>query len=262
MNKKGISLYFGYELKKDEYERLIKKYGFDCIITNADKTLSRQNGSIREQIKFCRKYGLELSSLHMTYFNKDLRKFWEPGNYGDKLKKNLIRDVKIAHKYGFSCVVVHLDGEPNQVGFDRIRHVLKYCEKYHIPLALENIGKFKTLKATFDNIKSNYLKLCFDIGHQNCLEPEIDNLSYFGDKLIALHLHSNMGEKDEHTLNKYGNVDWDNFAKRLAKINPDINLDYEILMFTRHGEKPEEVLKEVYNQACELEKMIDKYKNI
>ena len=260
MNKKGICLYFGYGLKTNEYEKLIKENGFDCIITCTDKNLDWQNGSIKKQVKLCKKYGLGLSSLHMQYFGRDLKNFWIDCKQGDELEKLLIKDVKTAHKYGFSCVVVHLVGAPNKIGYDRISRVLKYCEKYKIPLALENIGQFKTLKATFDNIKNDYLKFCFDIGHQNCFEPEIDNLDYFGDKLVALHLHSNMGQKDEHTLNKYGNIDWDKFAQRLAKINPNINLDYEILMHTRHGEKPKEVLQQVYEQACELEKLIEKYK--
>ena len=69
-----------------------------------------------------------------------------------------------------------------------------------------------------------------------------------------------MGIRDEHTLKKYGNIDWEKFAKRIAKINPNINLDYEILMHTRHCEKAEEVLSEVYKEACELEAMIEKYK--
>lgn len=260
MNKKGICLFFGYAQNKGEYQRLIKNSEFDCIITTADKNLNWQIGSIQNQMKYCKKYGLEPSSLHMHYFKKDLTKFWEDCKEGDILEKNLIKDVKTAHKYKFSCVVVHLEGGPNKIGFDRIERVLKYCKKYNVPLALENIGQFKTLKATFDNVKNDYLKFCFDIGHQNCLEPEIDNLSYFGDKLIALHLHSNMGKRDEHTLNKYGNVDWEAFAKRLAKLNPNINLDYEIMMCTRHCERANDVLEEVYKQACELEEMIEKYK--
>lgn len=260
MNKKGICLYFGYSIKQGESQKLIKKHGFDSIITIADKKLNWQNASIKKQVKSCKKNCLELSSLHMSYFGKDLTKFWQEGKYGNELEKSLIKDVKIAHRYKFTCVVVHLAGEPSKIGFERIRRVLKYCEKYNIPLALENIGWFKTLKATFENIKSDYLKFCFDIGHQNCFEPEIDNLSFFGDKLITLHLHSNMGQKDEHTLKKYGNIDWENFAKRIAKLNPNINLDYEILMHTRHCERADNVLEEVYNEACELEKMIEKYK--
>ena len=260
MNKKGICSYFGYPLKIGEYQKLIKQCGFDCVITNADKKFDFQNGKIGKQIKFCKKYNLQLSSLHMAYHGNDLKKFWQDCAYGDMLEKKLIKDVKIAHRYGFNCVVVHLEGEKSQVGLDRLKRVLVVCKKYNIPLALENIGFYELLKYCFDNIQDDNLKLCFDIGHQNCFDIRHDILDEFGDKLIALHLHSNNGEYDEHTLNKYGNIDWQNFAKKLAKLNPNINLDYEILMHTRHCESAVDVLKEVYSQACELEKMIDEYK--
>ena len=45
------------------------------------------------------------------------------------------------------------------------------------------------------------------------------------------HLHKreyNNGKKDEHTLNKYGNIDWDLLAKKLSNCN-EVNLDYELL---------------------------------
>ena len=259
MNLKGISLYFGYGFPIGENEKLIKKHNFDCIITTRDNKFDFQNGKLNQQVMICKKLGLKLSSLHMSYHGKDLTKFWEDGKDGDELEKSLILDVKAAYKYGFSCVVVHLVGKKSKIGLERIKRVLAYCEKYSIPLAIENIGHFSIMKYVFDSIDSPLLKLCFDIGHQNVFEKNKDILSVYGDKLICLHLHSNMGEKDEHTLAKYGNIDWASFAKRIAKINPNINLDYEIFMSTRHCDSAEDVLSEVYKEACNLEKMIEKY---
>ena len=63
-----------------------------------------------------------------------------------------------------------------------------------------------------------------------------------------------MDEEDQHTLNKYGNLDWENLAKVLAKAKQDISLDYEIL--NKLENNAEEVLSTVYNQACELENLI------
>lgn len=63
-----------------------------------------------------------------------------------------------------------------------------------------------------------------------------------------------------HTLNKYGNIDWDIIAEKLSKINPNINLDYEVMMCYRKKETSTEVLKSVYIQACELEQKIKKCK--
>ena len=259
MNLKGICLYFGYGLKIGVAERLIKESGFDTIITCRDENFNYQNGPLSKQVKLCKKNGLKLSSLHMKYYGMPLEDFWKEGKSGDDIELSLKKDIKLAHKYGFSCVVVHTVGEMSQVGLDRFARLLALCEKLDVPMALENIGNYKLLTDIFGTIKSDYLKFCFDIGHQNVFDKDKDALAAFGDKLICLHLHSNMGEEDEHTLNKYGNIDWDAFAKRLAQLNPNIVLDYEILMHTRHCEKPEEVLSEVYKQACELEEKIAKY---
>lgn len=50
--KKGISFYFGFDIKPEQRAKMIKEAGFDYIITNADKKLNKSNGSIRKQIKF------------------------------------------------------------------------------------------------------------------------------------------------------------------------------------------------------------------
>ena len=91
MNKKGICAFWGYYLRIGEAEKLIKENGFDCVITNADKKFDYQNGTIAHQMKLFKKYGLEVSSLHMAYHGKDLRQFWKDTPQGDELERNLIR---------------------------------------------------------------------------------------------------------------------------------------------------------------------------
>ena len=259
--KKGICFYFGYKSDPKERIKLLKKYGFDCVIANADKKFDHQNGSIKSQVKLFKEHGIELSSLHMQYNSSDLPYFWQDGKFGDELTNKLIKDVKIASKYGFSCVVVHIQGTPSQIGFERLRKVLRYCEKYDTPLAIENLTKNKDcFIATFDNINHPYLKFCFDIGHQNLTKDYFISLEPYFDKLICLHLHSNMGDADSHTLNKYGNIDWNSFAKKLATLDRPINLDYEVLMLKRENETEEDVARECIEQAKQLESLINKYK--
>lgn len=254
--KKGICFYFGFNSPVDELAKKIKGNGFDCVMTNADKKFNHQTGSIKKQIKVFKKYGLELSSLHMRYNRAELPEFWTNSKLGDKLERNLIKDVKIAGKYGFTCVVVHSSGTPNKIGLTRYERILKIAEKYNIPLAFENLNDDECLAYIFENLKHPLVKFCYDIGHNNCFHPDKDYLALYGDKLITLHLHSNDGTYDMHTLNKYGNVNWEEFARKLAKINPNINLDYEILMLYRKNETILEVLQETIKQATALEKMI------
>ena len=80
--EKGISFYFGFDIRPKLRAKMIKEAGFDCVITNADKRFNRQNGSIAKQVKLFRKNGLKLSSLHMSYKSDELHYFWEEGKFG------------------------------------------------------------------------------------------------------------------------------------------------------------------------------------
>lgn len=256
--KKGISFYFGFHLKHEESAKMIKEAGFDYVITNADKTFDKQNGTIRKQMKLFKKYGLKVSSLHMRYKTEDLHYFWKEGKEGEKLVKNLIKDIKVAHHYGFSCVVVHLFGEYSEIGEKRLRYVLDKAQQYDVPLAIENIDCPPLFKEVFEKIKHPYMKFCYDSGHNHVFDPDCDYLNLYGDKLVALHLHENMGDNDSHTVSKYGNINWSEIANGLK--DKDIVLDYEMLLVKKGDLTPEECLKETMQMANDLEKMIEEIK--
>lgn len=257
---KGICIYFGYDGNIEERIKKIKMVGFDAIITNADPRFDKQNGTIKKQAKLCKKYGLKLSSLHARYVSSELKYFFLDGKMGDKLEKNLIKDIKIAHKYGFRCVVAHMNGENNYIGIERLKRVLVYARKYKIPLAIENIDVNNSLDYIFENLEDEYLKFCFDSGHEHTFTPNRDLLNEYGEKLVTLHLHDNDGTADQHTLNQFGNINWEAIAKSLAKYTP-VSLDYELLLYSKPNNlTEEEVLKLCYQNACELEEKIKKYK--
>lgn len=256
MNK-GISFYWGFNENIEQKAKMLKNIGFDGVITSADKKFKNQNGSIKQQVKLFKQNNLKHSSLHMRYNSSQVFDIWKRGHKGRSFCKRLIKDIKIAKKYSFTCVVVHIKGEPNALGFKRLNKILSYCEKLNIPLALENINNQKCFVQIFNKINHKYLKFCYDIGHNNVFDPDFDYLEKYGDKLICLHLHDNRGKKDDHTLKKYGSIDWQTFAKKLKKINYNGNLDYEMLMNYRTNENIKDVANEVFIEACELEKLIN-----
>lgn len=254
---KGISFYFGYDIEPEERTKLIKEAGFDCVITSQDKKFNCQNGTLASQMELFKKYGLKVSSLHMAYNEKDLPYFFLKDLKGHLLERRLIKDIRTAKKYRFTCVVVHLGGMPSKVGMDRLKKVLKVCHEVDIPLAIENLQYNDPFFAIFKQIDDPYLKFCWDVGHSHFASNDLDFAKLYGDKLIALHLHDNDGTWDMHTLNKYGSSNWRKIAKSLATLDRDINLDYEVLMKYRQNESASEVVKTVYTQACQLEKMIE-----
>ena len=254
----GISFYFGFNIDPIERVKILKKYGVDCVITNPDKKLNKQNGSIASQVELFKQYKLKPSSLHSRY-GKYQEFFWKKGIIGNLITKRLIEDVKTAHKYGFNSVVVHLHGEFSEIGKQRLLKVLSVCEELNVPLAIENLNNQKIVIDTFKNIDHKYLKFCYDSGHNNLFDPKFDYLSRFGNKLVALHLHDNMGKSDDHTLNVFGTIDWEELAKKLAKL-PPVNLDYELLMNYNDGFTAEEVVDICVKQAKELQFLIEKHR--
>ena len=261
--EKGISFYFGYydEECPEKYAKLISAAGFDCIITNADPRFSAKNGTIDEQIELFKKYNLKPSTLHNQYTSSDLPDFWKDTALGNKLEETLKQDILIAKKYHFKCVVVHMLGSYSKIGEERLLRILDFCELNKIPIAIENIDHNEVFFEIFKRINHSYLKFCYDSGHNNCFSPDYDFLENFKDKLICMHLHDNMGQSDEHTLNRFGNINWDRIARTLATINTEnISLDYEMIMHTKNGTSMEECVTETYKQAVELENLIEKYK--
>ena len=256
---KGISFYFGYCIDPKKRAKMIKDAGYDCVITNADPWFDSQNGKISKQIKRFKKNGIKLSSLHMRYLKSELPYFFKKGKIGDKIERNLVKDVKLAAKYGFKCVVVHLGGEPNEVGFKRIERVLKVCEKLNMPLAFENLKDDTAFHCVMKEFQHPLVKFCYDAGHNNAFHPEVDYLKLYGDRLICVHLHDNDGTCDAHGLNRFGTINWKSLAKKLAKTDLQV-LDYELMPRDDHGMSALETLSECFSQAVELEKMIEKEK--
>ena len=259
---KGISFYFGWAIDPEERVKMIKESGFDSVITSTDKRLDKQNGKLSYQVKLFKKYGLRLSSLHMRYTSSELPFFWQEGKLGEKLKKTLIKDIKLAKKYGFTCVVVHILGEYSKIGEQRLKEILKYCDKVNIPIAIENLDNKKLVLSTFKNIKHDKLKFCYDSGHNTFRDKNYDYLNKFKKELITLHLHDNDGKDDLHTISRYhASVDWDSIAKHLSQYD-EISLDYEILNRTKIEDSAKDFLKYAYLEACDLEKKILKYQKI
>ena len=130
------------------------------------------------------------------------------------------------------------------------------ARKLDVPVANENINRPELFVKVMDTINDEYLKFCYDAGHNNVFDPEYDYLSKYGKRLIALHLHDNDGKTDQHTLNKYGTIDWDRIALLLSRC-PNVNLDYELLLYSNRDMSAKQALDECYRQGKELEKLIE-----
>lgn len=260
--KKAITQFFGFEYDWKKRVEDIKKAGFDSCMTSADTDFEEQNGTLEEQVQYFEKVGLEADTLHSSYFTPDLPYFWQEGEKGEEILNLLKDELMQTKKYSFKAMVVHILGEPSTIGLNRMKELVKLAEQEKVIIALENVENPIILDYVFENIKSDYLKFCFDSGHENFSKIQRGVLEKYLDKLICFHLHDNDSNSDQHTLNKYGTIDWENIAKILSKKKgiENLTLSYELLLRYRENETAQDVLNETFKQAEELESLILKYK--
>ena len=107
--------------------------------------------------------------------------------------------------------------------------------KLGVTLCLENmpfrefpLSSTESLLKLIEDINSPHLKLCFDTGHAHLLGEDLGNsIRKAGEKLKALHVHDNFGDKDAHLPPYDGSIDWGEVAEALFDIgyNGVINLE-------------------------------------
>lgn len=257
----GITDFYGYkEPFKKRFDR-IKACGFTCVMMSNDKRYKKENGPFAKRVKYAKKIGLGLASLHASYDNDILKEFTFAGKTGDKIERLLKKEIKLAKKYGFKNLVVHIKGECSQVLLDRINRLLKVCEKCNVNFAVENIRKTEIFDYIHANIKHERLKFCYDCGHNHCFCPDKIFFPEYARLLTCVHLHDNDGSSDQHKpFGMGGNIDLDNLAKNLASTNLQ-SLDFEILSREQLFENPDDLLKKVYENAKKLEKLVTNYRN-
>lgn len=219
--KKAVNIYISLN---DTFEKLdaIKKAGYDGVmLTNYVKP---ESADIQTQINYCKKIGLEISMVHCRYNGKILKELWEAhSEVGDEIVNDLINQVNTINGFGIKNFVIHAIGDDEAentiYGLKRIEKLLAVCEKYKINLCIENLFSDSQIKYIFDNIKSPYLKFCYDSGHENFLTPNANLAVKHSSVLATTHLHDNHGKTDEHLILGLGTIDQDKLAKALAKAN-------------------------------------------
>jgi sugar phosphate isomerase/epimerase len=103
---------------------------------------------------------------------------------------------------------------------DSIQELARFAEDRSVNLALENMPvKHWTLGNTASDIleliNDTQLGICFDIGHANIMD-EINEFLEHMNKIINVHIHDNMGRRDEHLVLGEGNIDITGIVNKLT----------------------------------------------
>ncbi len=115
-----------------------------------------------------------------------------------------------------------------------INAIAENCRQWNIPLALENATSpkegseiyflgdcVKDFEIIFDEIQSEWIGFCLDIGHANTTEGALAYIDRFGSKLLNVHYHDNTGVHDEHLNIGKGSVPWTKIMQALKDLAYD-----------------------------------------
>ncbi len=254
--KKGIYIYFGFEMEMRDRIDLIKSAGFDSVMVwAADECLA-------ETVAYAREQGLYVSNAHLPF--KNINCIWEEGDAGDIITDEHCKLVKKCGELNIPAVVYHVSStytppEYNIKGIERIERVVSAAEQYGVDIAFENLRRIDYLQYVYDNLSSDRIKFCFDCGHHNYLCPELDLFEMFGDKLIAVHLHDNFGDYDWHMLPFDAKVNFEMVTKGLIKVGYEGPISLEVHQDVHSMYKnytAEQFIFDAYSRVLKLEQMI------
>jgi len=199
---------------------------------------------------------IRFGQAHGPIFNK-----LENSDKAKWLTKMSIRSLEAAALLGIRWVVFEPETLPGafdsahlnymmQCNIDWFETLLPTAENTDVGIAIENVAdvfgsKERGLRRLYCSVPSELIELvdrfnhrlmgiCWDTGHANL--QRIDQgkaLCSIGNRLKATHIHDNSGERDEHLLPFYGNINWIDVMNTLQAINYKGDFTYEVNNFIR-----------------------------
>ena len=252
-----IGIYAGMENHYSFEERIIaiKETGFTCVCLNFEQELLPTETSWNNQLTTTEKYAIPVQNAHLT--GAGMNAIWQNTPEGEFVKNRLIEELKALSRLGIACGVAHVTwgrnipvNIPTEIGLKRYEEIANIAEKYQVKLALENSVYPQFLRYVLDNIRSDYVGFCYDSGHEHAFSPNENFLQSYGNRLFAIHLQDNHGEKDEHLIPFDGSINWEQKIQELKKTG--LFQSEIVLESISHGESLYEYLQHAFQAAKKL----------
>jgi len=169
----------------------------------------------------------------------------------DELK----RAIDVAEEVPFQRMVLHMGGsretanpKKRDAAFSSLEHLTLHAKHAGVTITVENttseMGDPGYLRAFVDETRLTGLRFNFDIGHAN-LPGEMLGVAEnerivrawepLRELVVAVHLHDNHGEKDEHLPPYDGSIDWEAAIKLLKTTPEDANLPLTLELKEKSG---------------------------
>ncbi len=207
-----------------------------------------------EQFKAATDAGLAVNAVHADFCSTN--DIWAEDESGDLWLDFLTKCVVEQAALGIPNMVVHVSRSSsppayNEIGLNRFRILCSEAEKHGVKIAFENLRRTDYLAFVLENIENAYF--CLDCGHEFCWSKDEGVLEKYADRLLCVHLHDNLGDKDSHLLPFDGSLDWASLAARLAKTNRRFPLAAEVFC---PADNYLQFPQRVYQSITKFEKLI------
>jgi sugar phosphate isomerase/epimerase len=173
---------------------------------------------------------LELT-LHLPFSDMNL------AGLNDSIRAEVLRQMKnyltLASNYVNLAVVhpgylspygVQVPQQAYMTNLASIRELCDFAADFGILIAVENMPHFPKIFGKYpdemqemlDAVGSHNVGFTFDVGHANTVGLVDEFLDQLGERISHVHIHDNMGKKDEHLPLGEGTVNWKQVMEKFS----------------------------------------------
>lgn len=212
-----LSIYdwFGYEVEIKKRYKLIKAAGFDGVLLWWSDGFGR-GPSYKDGVQHAEDAGLIIENIHTPVQGQD--NLSSDNLDGEDVFNIYLQCIRDCSRFGIPTMVVHLPDDKypiNRLGMDRIKTLAQTAEELDINIAMENLRNVQNVSYVLDSLDSPKIGFCYDSCHHANIKPDIDLLSKYGSRLMALHLHDNGGARGQHQLPFDGSISWPTVMRKI-----------------------------------------------
>jgi sugar phosphate isomerase/epimerase len=208
-------------------------------------------------------FGLSLNDLHAS---EGMEKCWTSLREYERLAGvELVKNrIEMTARLGADVIIMHASdqseakdlGEAFWTQLWKSLDELEPCAREHgIRIAIEN-GSFLVIGKALERYAPDYVGFCYDSGHGSMDDDGLGQAEAIKDRLIAVHLHDNDGNRDLHNPVFSGTIDWPRLARMVASSSYTKPVSMELTVQNSGFDDEMAFLRHVHATGTELAQMV------
>jgi sugar phosphate isomerase/epimerase len=215
---------FGTEDPEKVMDRVSKHFSLWEIFSEADNMVTKFSHRFNEiKDSYDMEYSIHapICDINIASLNENIRKTSVEEMFRTMEHANIMGIEKVTiHPGQYSTVLHDVRHRSAELAKQSLREIDLGAKEYGVTAAIENMPSFELMMGQspedlLDLIDGTDLKICFDIGHANTIGAIDECIKAFSERIVNIHIHDNIGKKDDHMTIGDGNID---FISVLSKL--------------------------------------------